>query len=94
MNVKPDSSVYVQEDIKFYSLGREFKHGVFRWLPMKYIDYYVNAAWLDNQPTDYWIDFKSDHSLVYIGDADYYLTHGMHTIRFRYVARKAINFYN
>ncbi len=102
IRVHTDAGITVSEEIKVYAGGAEIKRGIFRSLPVKYVDYMNNnytarydilAVLRDGNPEPYHIKYEGDFMVIYIGDEDVFLEPGEYTYTISYYSPRQIRFF-
>lgn len=99
--VNPDASIDVTENITVSVNGEQIKHGIMRWLPLRFTDsyhvkhamnYHVTQVLVNNSPSDYHIVRKNSQYIIYVGNKNIFLTPGTYVNTIGYHVDNAINF--
>ncbi len=100
IKIKKNADVLVEEKI-IYDFGDEQKHGIFRFIPVKYSDKHGFHRSIkitdikvlqDGQPAHWQKKRKGKNIEIKIGEADKLIS-GEHTYQISYLVRRAINYF-
>jgi len=100
IKINSDSSVLVNETIK-YDFGDTSKHGIFRYIPIKYktslgnktIELELQKVTRDGNNENYTISYDGSNETIKIGDANINTT-GEHTYNILYKVRGAVGYFD
>lgn len=101
IEVQPDGSVEVTEEIEVLALGHSIRRGIFRDLllgsvdPLGLIspDFEVLEALRNGEPETHRVESRGDYVRVYLGHPDVLLQPGMYRYRLRYRMAEQVDFH-
>lgn len=102
IEVKTNGNIVVTEEITVYAGGLQIKRGIYRKLPVKYLDRYNNSykaryniisVLRDGKPEGYHIKSEAGNKVIYIGNEDVFLLPGTYTYTIKYEALRQIGFF-
>ncbi|MCB1215270.1 MAG: DUF2207 domain-containing protein, partial [Deltaproteobacteria bacterium] len=102
IEVQPDSSLLVREEIKVKAEGNKIKRGIFRDFPVMYqdetkgsysVDFEVREVLRDGQQEDYHLERQDAYERIYIGSRDVFLSPGVYTYSLSYYTKGHLNFF-
>lgn len=102
VEVQPDASLVVTEDLRVQVEGREIKRGILRDFPTTYRDRFggtINVGFevlevrRNGRPEPYRVENLSNGKRVRIGDADVFLPHGLQDYRIVYRTTRQLGFF-
>ncbi|MFA5871360.1 MAG: DUF2207 domain-containing protein [Parcubacteria group bacterium] len=100
IKINADSTINVKEDIQ-YDFGAQQKHGIFRFIPVKYKarggNYNLRLSDIKvvdetGAPQNFTLTYPEDNVEIKIGDADEYVS-GQKNYEISYVVRRAVNYF-
>ena len=102
IQVNTDRTVELTEIIEINVLGQAFKHGLLRDVPVRYqdkdglpvyLDFRVISIRRDGKDEPFQLTHQGRYARLRIGDADVFLSHGLHRYEIRYQVNNSIGFF-
>ncbi|MCB1497902.1 MAG: DUF2207 domain-containing protein [Bauldia sp.] len=101
VEVRPDGVLDVVETIRVHAEGTQIRHGIFRDVPLTFVDendnvhkvsFSIREITRDGRPEPYHTASNSEGIRIYVGDGDIYLDPGTYTYRIHYETGRQIRF--
>ncbi|WP_299867574.1 DUF2207 domain-containing protein [uncultured Hoeflea sp.] len=103
IEVRADAAVEVTETITVNAEGVDIRRGIFRDIPLRALDEW--GLWSDNgfelmevrhngAPAPHRTEWIDRFLRIYIGDAEVFIPHGVHTYTIRYVTTRQLRFFD
>lgn len=101
--VQADGALDVTETITVNAEGNDIRRGIFRDIPLRSLDSW--GLWSNNgfdlvevlqdgSPATYKTEWQGRFFRIYIGDADVYIPHGIHTYTIRYLTTRQLRYFD
>jgi hypothetical protein len=103
VEIEPEATLLVSEDIEVRVEGNEIKRGILRDFPTRYRDrlgnnvvvgFDVLSVRRNGEPEPYRVEDLSNGKRVRIGQGDVFLNHGVHTYRITYRTTRQLGFFD
>ncbi|MCC6643816.1 DUF2207 domain-containing protein [Candidatus Peregrinibacteria bacterium] len=101
IEVQPDANVIITEVLTVDFTNATSRHGMIRYIPMKYLDKYGNYLNLrfkllsvtdtNDQPYPYEYNFEDPNAMIKLGSADQYVDGQIVTYKIKYQVSRVIN---
>lgn len=102
IDIRPDSTIKVREEISVYVTGDSIKHGIYRDIPTKYkdrlgnnytVDLNVSDIKKDGYPELYSVSNENNDERIKIGNPNAIVLPGSHTYSITYEATRELGFF-
>lgn len=102
IDLQPDTTLEIREEITVRAEGNEIKRGIFRDFPVRYttnrgmshrVGFKVVEVLRDGEPEPWRVESKGSDQRVYVGDKDVLLRTGEYTYTLRYRTSRQLGFF-